>query len=329
MATATADLEALCGHAVVLDNREMFEAWNVPEAFEAAVCLPVSSPTTPLGTVWFFADHPRDFSDAEINLLEIVAGRLAADLEREVLLTAGAEKAKLSRQIEAAERIQQNQLPRIAPLVDGWQFAGWSEQAGALGGNFYDWLVRGDDQVLLAVGECLEGELAGALTACSLRSAWRAHSEYDLPPHRLLERANHALWNGSAGDQYGSLFCGQIDPTSGRLTYAAAGHLSAVLLKRGSWHSIVEPSVALGQDPESQYASRQALLSQGEVLVVMSAGVREACDLEQRPLGLSGLARMLAERMNEPARALAETIRQRLQGETADRTVLVLKRLAR
>ena len=55
----------------------------------SAVCVPVSSPTVPLGTLWVFSDQPRDFSPQETNLIEIVAGRLAADLEREMLLAAG------------------------------------------------------------------------------------------------------------------------------------------------------------------------------------------------------------------------------------------------
>jgi hypothetical protein len=84
---ATADLEALVGHAVVLDNRNLFGLWNVPESeFEAAVCIPISSPTTLLGTLWMYSALPRDFSDRETNLMEIIAGCLAVELEREMLL---------------------------------------------------------------------------------------------------------------------------------------------------------------------------------------------------------------------------------------------------
>jgi GAF domain-containing protein len=84
---ATADLEALIGHAVVLEDDSLFELWNVPERhFAAAVCVPVSSPTTLLGTLWLYSETPRDFTDNETNLIEIVAGRLAVEIEREMLL---------------------------------------------------------------------------------------------------------------------------------------------------------------------------------------------------------------------------------------------------
>ncbi|MGW8256831.1 MAG: GAF domain-containing protein, partial [Thermoguttaceae bacterium] len=81
-----ADLEALLGHAVVLENTTLMHGWKVPENFAAAVCVPVSSPTMLLGTLWLFGDEVRDFTDKQIHIIEIVAGKLAAELEREVLL---------------------------------------------------------------------------------------------------------------------------------------------------------------------------------------------------------------------------------------------------
>ena len=83
---ATADLEALVGHAVVLDKPTAFETWNAPESFGSAVCVPVSTATVPLGTLWLFDEAPRNYDDAEVGIIEVVAGRLAAELEREILL---------------------------------------------------------------------------------------------------------------------------------------------------------------------------------------------------------------------------------------------------
>ncbi len=91
---AIADLEALLGHAVALERASAFGPWRVPEEFAAALCVPVSSPTIPLGTLWFFSDRPRDFTDRQTNLAELVAGRLAAELERTMLLAQIRESSK-------------------------------------------------------------------------------------------------------------------------------------------------------------------------------------------------------------------------------------------
>ena len=80
--TAKADLEAMLGHTVVLSNKQMFELWQVPEAdFEAAVCVPLATATTVLGTVWIYHTQSRPFSDPEVNLIEVLTGRLAIELD--------------------------------------------------------------------------------------------------------------------------------------------------------------------------------------------------------------------------------------------------------
>jgi GAF domain-containing protein len=100
-----ADLEALLGHAVVLEDPQMFELWRVPESCAACVCLPVSTATTPLGTIWFFADEARTFSDRDTGTLELAAGRIASDLERTTMLAEAALRRRRQKQEsqEAAE----------------------------------------------------------------------------------------------------------------------------------------------------------------------------------------------------------------------------------
>jgi sigma-B regulation protein RsbU (phosphoserine phosphatase) len=330
--TATADLEALCGHAVVLEDARLFDHWNLPDTYPAAVCVPVSSPTVPLGTLWFFAEKKRPFSDHEVNIIEVIAGRLAADLEREMLLVQGAEKTKITHQLDAAERLQQNQLPQIAPLIEGWDIAGWTTQASRVGGAFHDWFVRSDDQLVIATADCLDSGLDAALSASGLRAALRAHAQYTLPPHQLLKRVNHSLWTGSAGDQYASLFCGLIDPLSGRFCFAAAGHPSGLLLRSSDVQSLVEPTLPLGLEPDTRYTLGERQVAPGDVLIIANQSVRDTVDDQGRPFGQAGLVQAIAGSLDATAETLAELMRDRLENHAHkanqdDRALLVIRRL--
>ena len=91
--------------------------------------------------------------------MEVIAGRLAADLEREMLWQEGFAAAEIKKQIAAAERLQRNQLPSVAPMLDGWDVAGWTEQAAALGGDFHDWFCLPDGLLAVAVGHAMEAAL--------------------------------------------------------------------------------------------------------------------------------------------------------------------------
>ncbi|MBN1854345.1 MAG: GAF domain-containing protein [Pirellulales bacterium] len=80
---ALADLEALCGRAVVLEDQLMHALWAVPEPCQSAVCIPVATSATILGTLWFFCQTPRKYDQSITNLMEIVAGGLASELALE------------------------------------------------------------------------------------------------------------------------------------------------------------------------------------------------------------------------------------------------------
>jgi serine phosphatase RsbU (regulator of sigma subunit) len=327
---AAADLEALAGHAIVLEDAAAQQNWAAPEQFPAAVCVPVSSPTVPLGTLWLFCNRARPFSDQEVNVVEIVAGRIAADLEREMLMAEGMEGARLKQQLAAAERFEHNQRPQIAPLVDAWDVAGWTEQAGRLGGDFYDWFVRSDEQLALALGDCSAQGIEAALTASSLRAGLRSHAEYVTEPGKLLERINRSLWTSSAGDQSAGLFFAAADPATGRLRYASAGHLAAIVLSTRDCQAVLTPTVLLGLLPETNYETCERLLESGDALLIASEGVCEALEERGGRFGDKRFVELLLPHLGESAADLAGRVRDQLEACAPrgqyDRTILVAKR---
>ena len=80
-----ADIEAILGQAVVVNEDYLFETWRVPEDFPMAVCLPVISQQTVWGTLWLFSDRRRDCTEHELNLMRYITGRLVAELEKSAL----------------------------------------------------------------------------------------------------------------------------------------------------------------------------------------------------------------------------------------------------
>lgn len=333
---ALADLEALLGHAVVLEDPQMMEQWRTPEKFASGVCIPVSSPTTILGTLWIFCDKQRDFSAAQTNIIEVVAGRIAADLEREMLLQEGINGTRLKRQVEAAGRMQRGGLPSVSPLLDGWQMAGWTAQTGSVGGDFFDWFSLPKGRIAISVGDAINEGMEAALSTAVVRAAVRSHAQYQHNVARLLANVNLTLWTGSAGDQSANLFCGLVDTSTGLVRFASAGRVSVLLLgvdgRADDWRSMSQPSAALGTSPESSYQPQEYDLQAGESLVIFTNGFHDAADQAGRPLGERGLggplaaaaAKMSADELVALARDRLES--HALRPEQSDRTVMVIKR---
>lgn len=270
LAGAFAELEALIGHAVVLEDARLLPHWKLPESFPAALCLPVSSPTDPLGTIWFFADSVRDFTDQEIHLAEIIAGSIAAELQREVLLAECLASKQADRQIITAAHWQHNHLPTIKPLVDGWDVAGWSARDDELANGFYDWFVPPDGSLAVAVGMSQGIGVASALNASALQASVRAHADYAHDAAKLMYRVNDSVWNASTGGHESSLFYCKAVPDSGEIEYSIAGGVVAILVQKSGVEMIQSDVPALGVEPELNPPTTHVRLSHGDVLLILS-----------------------------------------------------------
>lgn len=227
---AKADLEALAGHAVALEDATLFPNWNLPEPGRpAAVCVPIATPTELLGTLWVFADEKRPFSDHEVNLVELSAGRIAADLEREVILAETRNQEDFRRSWDDAVQHRRVREPQVAPLVEGWEIAGAMHSADEALGEFYDWVMPEEGVPSAAVG-CVEAPgFAAALGAEALRSAWRAHVHHEHDVARLVERVNDDLWSAAAEPSPAHLLTVRME-TDGTVRWAGGGRSSALWL---------------------------------------------------------------------------------------------------
>lgn len=328
---AMADVEALAGHAIVLEDTRLLPHWRCPENFASAVCVPVASPTIELGTLWMFCGRVRDFTDQETNLVEIIAGRLAADLEREVLLREGVAARQSDVDFEDVVKQQKNQLPQIAPVVEGWHVAGRTEQAGEVGGDFHDWFVLPDGRLAIAVGKAQGPPLAAALTAATVAAALKAHSNYRHTAGQMIERVGETLWESGAGDRFASLLYAAVDPDEGQAEIAQAGQAGCLVLRPDNWQPIDLDSEPLGGEPEPAGATSCLQVRPGETLLMLTDGFLRQLTGSTRRGRLDSLGAALRERRTASADELVEmafefAARHGSASSDQDRTVLVVRR---
>lgn len=329
--SALADLEALVGHAVVLEDVRSMPHWQAPEDCVAAVCVPVSTPTVPLGTLWLFSNTRRDFSDEQTNLVEIIAGRIATDLEREVLLGESLRTRRMEQHFEALSRQASRRIPRVAPPLDDWRVAAWTGPSDGLGGEFYDWNLLEDGALSVAVGSAPLPPLEAALTIATLQAAVRSHTVYPQDPAQLHRRVNETLWTGSAGDQLVSLFYGRIDCQAGRLEYAACGR-PLVLLAKGKLLERLEcEAPPLGEHADLEPRLLSSKIAAGQMLLVLSEGARKA--LERGRIENSELAAVVRAARQGGAEQVVERVRGLLERsyvtQPGDFTILAVEHRGR
>jgi serine phosphatase RsbU (regulator of sigma subunit) len=241
-----------------------------------------------------------------------------------MLMRAGVDGAKLKKQVAAAERMQRNELPAIAPMLDGWDVAGWTTQADNIGGAFHDWFCLPDGLLAVAAGQAEEQGIAGALTANAVKTALRSHARYHRLADRILQQVNLTLWTGSAGDHRVTLFHALIETATGRVNCSSAGSPAVVLLRGDGSQSLSRSEIRLGESPEAGFEQFGYDLRPGEALLIF-AGAKDDASVE------TVLVDALKGKLDHSAVELVATAQAALEAldtapEGRDRSILLIRR---
>jgi serine phosphatase RsbU (regulator of sigma subunit) len=248
----------------------MVRQWKSPEEFGSAVCVPIASPSMPLGTMWVFGSDGSQYSPLQTNILEIVAGRVASELEREMLLAeAGRLSAARPHATGSAESWRRSRQPTIEPLVENWEFAGWASPWTELGGAFFDWSVLPDGRLALTVGQGHgKGDVA-RLNGAALHGMLKVLSKHS--PRLLTQAISDSFWSASNGDQWASLGYVVAEPESGSILASNAGNAMILLIDSGAVCAVSRPQSALGVDPDVHYRQTKSCIAPGQTLILCTA----------------------------------------------------------
>ena len=176
-----------------------------------------------------------------------------------------------------AKGLQEGLLGRTrAPTTNLITSAGYrAGEAGMnVGGDWYDVVPLPDGRVLLTVGDVVGHGLEAAAVMGQLRSAVATLGPVVEGPGRLLDELSSFADSVEAA-RYASVAVAILDPDTGELTHAAAGHLPPLVLDgagaRYLWSGRSEPLACRGHGrPEAR-----ALLEAGATLVLFTDGLVE------------------------------------------------------
>jgi serine phosphatase RsbU (regulator of sigma subunit) len=110
------------------------------------------------------------------------------------------------------------------PSLQGWQISPYYHPAREVGGDFYDFHLLSEDRLGVVVGDATGKGVPAALVMASARSMLRALAQASNSPGEVLRRVNDALVTDIPPNMFVTCFYAIVDPHSGTLKYANAGH---------------------------------------------------------------------------------------------------------
>ena len=243
------------------------------------------------------------------------------------------ERERIEQELRVARRIQQASLPKETPTLAGWQVSPFYQPAREVGGDFYDFFELEDGRVGVVVGDATSKGIPAALLAEATSNMLRAVAQAldSTSPGKVLERVNETLLARIPANMFVTCFYAILEPESGSLTYANAGHDLPYLHRNGEAEELRARGMPLGLMPERGYEEKKTILEAGERALFYSDGLVEAHDPKGEMFGFPRLQALIAEHGKE--RSLGEFLLEELYSfvgegweQEDDITLLTLKR---
>src|SRR5215212_1259630 len=130
----------------------------------------------------------------------------------------------VEQELELARSIQQASLPKEVPTLEGWQISPFYRPAREVGGDFYDFHFLSEGRVGLVVGDATGKGVPAALVMSTTLGMLRLAAQSYSSPGLILQRVNEALFVNIPANMFVTCFYAVLDPESGLLRYANAGH---------------------------------------------------------------------------------------------------------
>jgi hypothetical protein len=201
--------------------------WEVPVECRSAICLPISSTNNLLGTLWLTTNKRKDLSDMNGNILEIIAGRVATELERVALLEHLACQSRPEAESWEPEN-DNNTSDRQPPFTD-WKVENRNTSLGlgSAEGPKAVWRVTSDDHLAIVAMDLRGPHSLEQFHALS--SAFQILNHFQLNPDKWLAGFHHFLSQRFDASNVESLACLQVDPLTGEIRGAASGDFGFLL----------------------------------------------------------------------------------------------------
>jgi phosphoserine phosphatase RsbU/P len=292
--------------AVVLDRVDSTTVANPilwEKGIQAMLGVPLVSKGRLIGVLHVGTLGDRRFTDADKELLILVADRVAAATQTH--LTA-LERA-------AARVLERSLMPTPLPDSGVLSMAARYIPAGGsgVGGDWYDVFRLPSGSLWLVTGDVAGHGLRAAVIMGRIRSTLRAYALLGGPPEEVLTLTDQKIRHFEPGAM-ATVVCAVIAPPFDTIVISSAGHLPPVLAVPGRQPEAVEirADPPLGLDPLRPRTSMTAPFGPASVLVLYTDGLVE----RRGELIDEGIERLLSAVTADEPEAVCSAVARRLIG---------------
>jgi len=227
---------------------------------------------------------------------------------------------KTLQELSLARTIQASFLPETIPQLPGWQLTAILEPARQMAGDFYDFIPLPNNKLGFLIADVADKGLGSALymaLSCTLIRTFA--DELDCEPATVLTTANQHILRNARANLFVTVFYGVLDPVTGLLSYANAGHSPPYLLGADRGIQILHNTgMPLGIDEENTWNQEEVQMQPGDMLLLYTDGVTDAQNNEGEFIDRKMILGVAQQNLGKPVQIVQQVILDKVHGFVGD-----------
>jgi serine phosphatase RsbU (regulator of sigma subunit) len=243
----------------------------------SAMAVPLFDNERVLGLIYAdTSDFTVQYGQEQLEILTLLANMAAVKITNARLLETEQSRLRMTQELATATRIQRTLLPDAPENLPGWDCVARLVTCHEVGGDLYDFHLRRDGRLLFVLGDVSGKGMGAAMLMSSVVSSARVLYDSCSGPDEIAQRLNSVMHRGTEAGHFVTMFFGDLDLASGKLTYVNAGHNAPLLVDANGVRDLPADGVPIAILPDFPYASRTVDLGPGELFALFTDGIPEA-----------------------------------------------------
>jgi len=178
------------------------------------------------------------------------------------------------RDIASAAFVQSRLFPAALPPIRGFDVGGRCDPSNQVGGDYFDYFVVDDDQLIVVIGDVTGHGFGPSLVMAETRAALRTMAATTSDIGVMIDQVNELISEHDFS-WFVTLFLGRIDTKTGRCWYASAGQPAVLKRANRSLEELDSPDQPLGIEPGVKFGVHELCLRRGDTMLLYTDGISE------------------------------------------------------
>jgi sigma-B regulation protein RsbU (phosphoserine phosphatase) len=258
-------------------------------ATRSEVTIPLKAAGQVIGVLCVDHSQTDAFSNDQVKVLQALAGHIAIALENaRIFRHERFERERMERESAEARAMQRAIFLKPVPLIPGFAFETAWHPAGAVAGDWFDFIDLGHERYGIALADVSGKGMSAALLMSATRALLRSIAPLDSSPALTLEHLNRTITEDFPTGKFVTMIYGVLDAGTRELTLASAGHPRPLLVNHHCSFVELDTGLPLGLGASS-YPQRTITLHPGTQLLLYTDGITEAMDSTEQEYGAGRL----------------------------------------